>query len=306
MDYEYCEKQREYVGQFVLIENFSVKTDIGILRGKKPSVETPSSIVDCYVKELVFRMNPIIYNYFANISEAFVLNENDEAWIELFHDKKAIIQAQRMAGVIKKRSNGIKKNWYKYYGCLSGGYLYFYETNRQVHPSTYFYLKNTEVIEGTQEICIANTLILRNKREQCFLAFNTKEDCLKWKKAIDEVIQEISYLSELIYKKGRKQINYNDLQSKMCFAVDKFVIVIIEEDGKELARGQCFGMESIALKRAADIIVDSKIKNIEMNHIRNLQHPLMLFSEKQIDILSFRVSLLEKKSPLFKVFLIQI
>eukprot|EP01022_Parablepharisma_sp_SALTPOND_P001728 TRINITY_DN1071_c0_g1_i1.p1 TRINITY_DN1071_c0_g1~~TRINITY_DN1071_c0_g1_i1.p1 ORF type:complete len:1296 (+),score=172.27 TRINITY_DN1071_c0_g1_i1:23862-27749(+) len=299
LSYEAYERQLEFKEEdhFVLINDFSVLVDMGILRGPKKSPEIASTKTNYVINSLQFRFNPLLYNYFVNITDAFSLNEDDEAWRELVRNKADIIEAQRMIGILKKRGEGLKKYWYKYYCCLSGGYLYFYEANRQPYPTTYFYLKNTEVTDGAQEIGIENTLILRNKTEQCYLAFNSEKDCKAWKAEIEAVIKEISFLSEAVYRKTTQPIDCFDVLNETKVLIKNLSVEILDEKGGDLVKGQIMDAEATGVKRPEDFTMNIKIRSFELFHPKNLHFKRILYNEEHDNLLSLSIELLTKNSP---------
>ena len=281
----------------MVIKNFSVSFEGGIHGGRKKSVEIPTTKIDGVIEDLQFRFTPMLYNYYMNIVDALDLNDEDGAWSELVRDKATIIKAMRMIGVVKKRGEGLKSYWYKYYCCLSGGYLYFYEANRQLYPSKYFYVKNAEVTDGLGEIGIENSLILRTKTDQCYLAFNTKEDWKNWKREIENVVQEISFLSEALYKKSQAPIDYTEVVLAGMLKVHKLTFEFLDEKARSLMYGELRGIECAGLKRRADIVYHCKISSMEMIDPNSAHYKRMLYSEGGSDLIGLDIEVLDKNSP---------
>jgi len=304
ISYEQYEKdlKNNITDHFTLIDPFSVIIDIGILHGAKKFPHIPSSTMHYTINALKFRFTPILYNHFVNIADAFSPNEDDEAWRELVRNKADIISSQRMIGIVKRRGETLKTYWYRYYCCLSGGYLYFYETNKQAAPSSYFYLKNTEVLEGSQEIGIENSLILRSKSEQCTLAFNNLKDYNAWKNELDTVIKEISTLSDAIYKKPQVPVNKEDVINETKITVNKLSLEIMDDEkGTELVKGEILEGVAVATKRPLDFTLSTKIKSIELFHPSNAHFKRILYNEEFNDnLLGLTISILDKNSPKFK------
>ena len=276
------------------------------------------------IKELKIKFTPLIYNYLVNISDAFSTNDESEAWSELVRDKESIIKGQRLTGVVKKRREGHIKDWLKYFCCLSGCYLYFYKTNKQVNPSAYFYIKDTEVYDGEKEINIENTLCLKNKREKCYLAFGSKENCKNWEKVIKEVVQEISLLSETLKKPQETKIDYNDAQMELTIQLDKIGVEILEEDKSEIIKGEIksemikgeikseiikgeiAGTKIVVCKRPGDIMLKTSLSKISLYRPTNSKYPCILSYENtkpQNEGETIEVGLFTKESPNFKAFL---
>ena len=218
--------------QWELIQQFTISIILEILRGKKSDLSIATSYCTCSVPHLTIRFTPSIYNYFVNISSIFKIQDNDDAWKEIVRDKRAIMTAQKKIGIVKKRGI-MTKYWYKYYCILSGGYLYFYEANKQVYPSYYYYLKNAEAITGETEIGIQNTLIIRNIETQsyCYLAMTTKAERDSWKKAIEDQVAQMNVGN--IAKKPPKALAGESLLNETTFSVGALKAEIYEEN-KEL------------------------------------------------------------------------
>ena len=234
------------------------------------------------------------------ITDIFSPDEDDEGLQELTRNKNDIVNAQKMVGIVKKRGTGLKKYWYKYYCCLLGGYLYFYETNNQKYPSSYFYLKNTEVIYGIPEIGIENTLILRNKSDQCYLAFHSNETCQEWKLKIDEVVKEISILSEKMYKRIAEEIDLNDVLEEAGAKINKMIVECYDENIKKLVEGVMTDMECNYIKRCEDLIMKIKIFSFELFHPDNQHYKKIIYNDPRYDLLNLSVKILTHKSPYYK------
>lgn len=288
------------------LSNFSVGVDVGILRGLKKSLDIPSLKIGLFVKELKIRTTPLIYNYLVNISDAFSTSDDSEALSELVRDKELIIKAQRMIGIVMKLREGIitKNEWFKFFCCLSGCYLYFYKTNRQINPSSYFYIKDTEVYDGEKEINIENTLCLKNKHDKCYLKFGSKENCKNWEKAIKEVVQEISLLSETIKKPQESVLDYKDSQMELSIQLDRIGVELLEEeDKKDIIKGEIEGTKIIVTTRPGDIMVTTSVSKVSLYHPKSPNYPCILLYENtklQNENKTVVVGLFTKESPDFK------
>jgi len=250
--------------------------------------------IDC----LHFCFTPSLYNHFVNISSAFYLSEDDEGWGELSRNRADILKAQRMIGMVQMRGERLKQYWYRYYCCLSLGYLYFYEGNRQEFPSTYFYLKNTEVIDGKDELKIDNTLILKSKVYKCCLAFKTSKECEKWKKEIEEVIKEISIFTEVAYKRPTEVVNKHDVSNEMKIVMKKFVVEIFEESKKDFVSFGLTDTECKVIIRPEDMSLGMKINSLEMYHPSNKHYKKILEVSKNVLVID--IDMVNKNSPRFK------
>ena len=71
------------------------------------------------------------------------------------------MKAAKKIGIVRKRGDALTR-WYKYWCILSGGYLYFYETNMQPQPSFYYYIHDALILEGYAQIGVRNSLIVNN------------------------------------------------------------------------------------------------------------------------------------------------
>ncbi len=280
-----------------MVQDFSLELDGGMLMGRKKAADIPTTRVDGVIKDMQFRFTPTLYNHYMNIMGSLDLSEEDEAWSELVRDKATVIKAMRMIGVVRKRGEGLKNYWYKYYCCLSGGYLYFYEGNKQLYPTSYFYVKNAEVSDGLVEIGIENSLALRTKSDQCFLAFNNREDWKNWKHEIENAVQEISFLSEALYRKSQEPLDYADVVVAGRMRVDRMGFQFLDDNGVELMHCELGGIECLGVKRRGDITYDSKIRSMEMFHPSNAHYKRIIYSEGNGDFMNLHIEMLFKGSP---------
>lgn len=302
MAYEAYEKRNELEEEdyFAVIRDFSLLMNVAVLHAPKKLPTIPNTRVTYKIDLLQFRLTPKLYGYFLDITNVFTPSEADEGLQELTRNKSDVVSSQRMLGIVKKRGTGIKKYWYTYYCCLIGGYLYFYETNKQPYPSSYFYLKNTEVTYGDHEIGVKNTLILRNKFEQCYLAFNSAKHCLAWKDKIDEVVKEISILSEKMYKKVERSVDVFDVSEEANIIIKKLLVEFYNEDAEQLVRGELSRMECAYVKRSEDLKMEAKVFSFELFHPDNKHYKKILYNEECEDLLNLSIDVVSQKSPRFK------
>lgn len=283
-----------------MVGDFSVQLSIFVIRGAKKSPEVPTVKMSFAVDCLHFRFTPSLYNHFVSISSAFYLSEDDEVWGELIRNKAEILKAQRMIGVLQMRGERLKQYWYRYYCCLSCGYLYFYETNSQEIPSSYFYLKNTQVLDGSEELKIEHTLILRNKSYQCCLAFKTGKECQRWRREIETVIKEISIFSEASSKKPVEAVDSHDVSNEVQMVIKKFVVEIFEENRKEFVSLGLSDTECLAVARAEDFALGIKVRSLELFHLNNKHFKKILYNEVFNNPLTIDIDMASKNSPRFK------
>ena len=297
MAYEKYEKENyiDPIQRFGVIDDFTIHMNIAFARDKKDPA-TPSADILCDIEKLNMNFTPSIYNHFINISDSFDLTEDDEAWKELIREKDIIVKSQRIGGTLHKRGIGDQKFWYKKYCILSGGYLYFYESNRENFPTSYFYLKNTEIVDGTRELGIANSMILRNKLEQCFLKFINRIEYNNWKTKITETIQSINNLSAISSYQVHPKEDYTDLKWRTLLEIKLFEVNIVNEDLAPFAQFICTKTHALIEKPPADLIYNLTINEIQLIS-PNIEKCSKIIEINSLNILS---SSSNKESPLFK------
>jgi len=300
--YENYEKNNELEDDnyFAVVKDFSLVMDVALLHAPKKLPTVPNRRIKYKVDLLHFRLTQRLYDYFLDITKVFFPDEADEGLQELTRNKSDVVNSQRMVGIVKRRGTGFSKYWYTYYCCLIGGYLYFYETNTQPYPSSYFYLKNTEVAYGDPEIGVKNTLILRNKFEQCYLAFNSSKHCNTWKEKIEETIKEISILSKKMYKKIEESIDLHDVQDETNIRINRLLMEFFTEKGDLLIRGKLTEMGCHYIKRSEDFKMEIKIVSFKLVDPDNKYYKKILYNGESEELLNLSIDITSQKSPRFK------
>ena len=86
-------------------------------------------------------------------------------------------------GAVFKRGQTIQ-TWVKYQAVLSNGYIYFFLPQQQFYDS-FVYIRNSEVINVDKETAgYANAIFIKNRYNECYLAFDKEANLKKWTEAI--------------------------------------------------------------------------------------------------------------------------
>jgi len=286
--------------RFAVIDNFSLIITIGLLATPRKCPATPLRKLKCDIRSLQFRVTPKVYGYLLSIPKVFFLDEDDGVWRELTQDRKEIMRTRKIAGIVKKRGNGLTKYWYNYHCYLAEGYLYFYEINKHHYLDSYFYLKNTVTSFGKNELGIENTLILRNKVDQCSLAFSSAKLCNTWKEKIDEMVEETSLLSEGMYKKITEVVDLRNAINEVKAKVGELLFELFDDKENLIVKGDLQHLQCSYIKRQEDIMMKVKVYNFKVFHPDNKHFKRILHNESDNDFLSLTIAILSNKSPDFK------
>lgn len=138
-------------------DKFSVLSDYSFhIKIKKEKIGALTK-VDCVFPYVNLRLNPFIYSQLIEIGNCFQMEQSGDVIGRTLPKKSIIMKKSPKNGNLKMRT---VKGWVKYLAILSEGYLYFYERNAQPFPSTYFCVKDCEIIDGENKLGIQNCLIV--------------------------------------------------------------------------------------------------------------------------------------------------
>lgn len=125
-----------------LVENFEVKFDVSIILSSAQLTKIPKLIIKSTFNDICLVFNPMTYKMILDIGKAFELEE--DILQKLITDKETIIKYNKKAGAINVYDTKMEK-WKIFQTVVSGSYIYFYEKNLQLYPTSYFYLENAEL-----------------------------------------------------------------------------------------------------------------------------------------------------------------
>jgi len=122
-----------------------------------------------------------------------------------------------------KKNNEINVFWQEYYGVLSGGYIYFYNTPNDDDFIGYYYIKDAEIKTSTLHNEEVVTLI--NKFGKVSLKFPNEQKKKSWIKSLSERINEMKTSFEIqnTEMKKEKEAIESDIKidlNEIIFAMD--------------------------------------------------------------------------------------
>ena len=87
---------------------------------------------------------------------------------------------------IYKRSTKLK-NWTKYTGVLSGGYLYLFAKAKDPQPESFIWVKNSEFeMQDESIVGMSNAFTITNKYSEGLFATEKQEQQQQWIDAVDK------------------------------------------------------------------------------------------------------------------------
>jgi hypothetical protein len=149
-------------------------------------------------------------------------------------------------------------NWEEYFGCLSGGYIYFYKSSQDEEYTDYFYIKDSK-IEAPDDNPME--IILRNSFGTLDLKFPKEDKKKKWVKKLQEKINEMKIYYDTINKSSKENSDDNKQIDNNIFN---------------------FGIELTIANANFDIIdEESHIKNVE-DERKNIKKKSFIHKFKEI------------------------
>ncbi|CAG9335375.1 VPS13_3 [Blepharisma stoltei] len=227
--------------------------------------EKPDIIVSGELPKLSIMLTPSIYNQLTRIQEIF--QSNDAVSSRLTLDKKTIMKRANLIARLKKQGIGIQ-SWYSYFAVLSGGYIYFFNSEKESAASTYFYIKDCSLIDISEKIKVPNTLKLYNRYGECVLSFEKKQDFNKWQAGLNDQISEFQSLSSAaapskpIFKKANKA------WLEVNFGIPDIYFKLYSDDIVEMSELYLSSINVKCLMKVYDIYADMFLKSM---YIKDMQ-----------------------------------
>ena len=171
------------------MHNLNANARISISVSPEEIQSEPKVAVKTELGKVELHFDPDTYAKFLRIgetlrleSEILKLLQTDKA--QLLKDNKKIDTAFYFSEKVGK--------WKLHYLILSGAYVYFYETNKQLYPSSYYYLTNASVKdEGKSEALGLFMLSVINKYgEVCRLGFRKPEQKTEWLRLLGDYVKD--------------------------------------------------------------------------------------------------------------------
>lgn len=182
---------------FPIIPTFGINNIVNFLKSRfrirkwelkeKKFHDKADIIVSGELPRLSVELTPSTYDQLSKINEIFVLDDNINSKLTL--DKKIIMRKASLISKLKKQGSGIQ-SWCNYFAVLSGGYIYFFNSEKESTAYSYYYIKDCSLIDISEKIGVQNTLKLFNRYGECVLSFDKNNEFIKWINGLNESIME--------------------------------------------------------------------------------------------------------------------
>lgn len=120
---------------------FSLNLLVGLRKKKINDPKLAKIQINGELSDITIQVTPQLFNDFVNIDECFKIDE-DENWEQLMSSKNEIIRLAKKISSIKRRTYF---TWINTFAVMSGGYIYFYDSQKDVAHSSYFFLRECTV-----------------------------------------------------------------------------------------------------------------------------------------------------------------
>ncbi len=180
-------------------------------------------------------------------------------------------------------------NWETYFGCLSGGYIYFYKNPNDEEYVYYFYIKDSK-LEVFEEKPLE--IIMKNNFHSLDLKFFNEDKKKKWQKNLQQKINEMKIYFDSIKKNIKEDKNENTIIDNNIknFGLE---IQITNATFDLVDQNNNFGIQRYntqQIEKNKEILKISKKKSIT-DDFKMLIEPIKLYSFK---IKNFHLSLVSK------------
>lgn len=134
------------------------------------------------------------------------------------------------------RKNPRFLNWEEYFGCLSGGFIYFYKSSQDEEYSDYFYIKDSKIETPADK---PMEIILQNSFGTLDIKFHKEDKKEKWVKKLQEKINEMKIYYDSINKlsneksEDKKKIDNNLINFGIKINIVNANLDIIDEESNK-------------------------------------------------------------------------
>lgn len=196
---------------FNVIEEYTIDIEIhklktGLLKDPiRLQEKLPAIKLNIELPKFQILLNKTIYKSLINLPDT--LHFSDITNLELLQNEKlALLNSEIKSGSLKRRGNTYK-SWKNYFVIFSGGYLYFFNNQKDLSPLFSIYIKKAIIKISTEE---GLGFVILTKNEECFLACENQQDLNDWVQVLQQKIEDFSLkMSEDIplYKKKHNSIS---------------------------------------------------------------------------------------------------
>ena len=141
---------------FYVIKKYNIDLNILKLKGDllndpiRSKIGLPELRVRIDLPEFQINLNKQIYKDLIHLPDiAFLSDVNNFELLQT--EKLSLINSQIKSGSLKRRGKAIKA-WHNYYVILAGGYLYFFQNQKDLVASFYLYIRKAQVFQTDLEI----------------------------------------------------------------------------------------------------------------------------------------------------------
>ena len=259
---------------FNVIEEFTIEIEIFKLKNGllKDPIRFKESLAALMLRiefpRLQILLNQHIYTNLINLPDT--LHFADIANLELLQNEKmSLLNSEIKSGNLKRRGNTYKA-WKPYYVIFSGGYLYFFNNQKDLSPVFYIYIKKAEVSVDNEEM---NSFVIRTKNEECHLSCDTGNELEDWVVVLKQKIADFSLkVNEDLMPLGskKKKSTLNDLGDKI-------------ENLQEISIATQFHIKTFDLSLCEEVETSDKTGTTKVWATFSLRNLAVGFQRKKLD-----------------------
>ena len=262
--------------QVPVISKFGIKTKMDFMKSRfrksKWDLSDPSLFSE---PDFVFRgklpsftafLSPSIYNKLLKLPEVFSIRE--DVWSSISLEKSEILKSAALISKLNKKGTGVQ-SWYKYLAVLSGPYIYFFNNEKETFASSYFYVKDCDIVDVSGEIGVDYSIMLENRFGQCVLSFDKEPLFRRWFQGLSDKVTDLeSYTSAAASSYSKSKVSKSLVN--FTFAIPAFSVVLTNEERVKLTQ---FELGKIKTQVAVESMKLSASASLASLLVHDLQRP---------------------------------
>ncbi|CAG9311707.1 VPS13_6 [Blepharisma stoltei] len=281
-----------YTSLSLLKTKYKKRKEYGLFQEDMPDVKLSGELPNLRVF-----LSPSIYHQLLRIGDSFKLEGSQASSITL--EKEQIMNSAVYSSFLQKQGRNVQ-SWHKFFGILSGGYIYFFRNENDLIADSYFYIKDSNILMMKDP---PNSLKLQNRYGECFISFNSLEVLTKWREALNQQILEImSYRSASIMTDNRKS---NYVYANFQLAIPTISLKLTNEEYVVLSE---LKLQEIVLGtslRPYDLSLNMKLQSMEIVDLqrhKGSSHMTILCRslDDENGLIDMNLLVLGNNSPLFR------
>ncbi|EAR98864.2 PH domain protein (macronuclear) [Tetrahymena thermophila SB210] len=217
------------------VDDFSINLSATLV--KQPAqgkIQKANILIEGGIDKINLRMNPSVYEKLLSIGDCFEIPIDElklprKQTLEQVEQKKNVLLSRSIkSGIIFKRGKTLK-NWVRYTGVLSGGYIYLFSNSYDLKAQEVIWVKNSIITRVDESIVgFKNAFSVKNKYTDIYFACEKENATNSWIENIEKIRTQIT--KNVITEKDLEQfgnnqkLSSNELEKQQKNNLDQILI----------------------------------------------------------------------------------